>query len=202
MTPKPTPGRDRNDKALLDELEEVIFHDRAVEILDNGWLHDRSLPIPSPNLTQYLAFRLLAGHGIKIEAAEAATRNAIIEAVVGAFKKESAKERIESIRRTMERLKCYRLLQAGADDKYPNHYDHEWSAVLWAFLYPPMPGIDPESTSLSAGTRMLARGILESMMLQAAFNMNPGRFESLARVIRRMNTKDGSKPIRINLRVL
>ena len=51
-------GKERVD-ALLRELDAFLDEPRADEILLGEWLHDETLPIPSPELLEFFAIELL-----------------------------------------------------------------------------------------------------------------------------------------------
>ncbi len=176
---------------LFSEAQSLISHPRADEILANDWLHDGDLPVPSAEFMQYLGFRLMTGRGIQITAATS-SRDMILAEIVKALRDETDEERLDAVWSVLEKLKCYRLLQAGKKGTI-ERFAHEWRGVLWPFLYPANASDGSEDTALAAGRRAIARGIIESMVLRAVFRWDSGRIEGLATVLREI--RDRSQPI-------
>lgn len=181
-------GKNERDK-LLSDLERLLENPRAGEVLSNGWLHDASIPAPSYDLIQYLAFRLIIGHGIRLIAATG-TREEIISKILQALREETAEERRASIKRVTFRLKCYKWLYSGKTGSQHKHA-HEWLPVLSAFLYPSVEPHQSDSLAIESGTRVIARGILETMMLLAVFHWEANRIEGLAAALREI--RDGTR---------
>ena len=133
------------------------------------------------------------GHGITLEVSTLA-RNESAAAIVAAFRNESPKEREASVRRTSLALKRYRWLKTGKSSAYSKH-SPEWLPILSAFWYPQD---DPTGNKFAAGQRALARGILETLMLRAAFHFDARRLEGLAEVVRNVKQGKEVKPTRAN----
>ena len=166
------------ESALLAELEALLDNPRSEEIVANDWLHDGSLPIPSLNLVRYLGIRMLTGHGIKLEVARM-DRYAFISNLVGHLRNESPEARTASIPRMLRRLDCFRFQHSGKKKTF-DPYSHEWLPILWQFLYPGAPEGDDEVVAHSAGERMIARGLIETMTLRAVFTQDHQRVKSLS----------------------
>ncbi len=177
---------------LLQEVESFVNHPRAAEILLNDWLHDGSLPIPSPELISYFAFRLLTG-GVVNEAA-ALSRNELANKIVEAFRKEDSAQRCKDIERVRRRLAYVTLSATGKKGTFSPHMP-EWLPVLDAFLYPEiLSPRGPKNTKRDQGVRILARGIMEAMMLRAVFCLDVPRMEALSSTLRIIRAADEIAP--------
>lgn len=165
-------------RRLLEELNDFIDHPHAEEILLSDWLHDGSLPIPSPELIAYISSRLLTGPGIVSEVSALDRWDAAM-AVVQAFRDEPPERRERSIENVRLRVECLRLIDSGKKGSQ-NDYIPEWMPILLDFCFPE----DEEDSRKPAGVRSLARGILETMMLRAVFHMDAPRIEALGSALR------------------
>jgi hypothetical protein len=183
---------DKRSGALLDELETLLDSPRAEEIVANDWLHDGSLAVPSLDIIRYLGWRMLTGHGIKLEATKK-DRYDLISLLVGHLRGESLKVRQKSITGILRRLECFRFLNTGKAGQ-SDPYVHEWLPILWPFLYPDTPANEKDAVALAAGERLIARGIIETMILRAIFTQDYKRVSSLALALENISIGQSPKP--------
>jgi hypothetical protein len=180
------------ESALLAELETLLDNPRADEIMANDWLHDGSLPMPSLILVRYLGIRMLTGYGVKLEVARM-DRYGFISKLVAHLRNESSKDRIESIPSMLRRLDCFRFQHAGKKKTFDPHA-HEWTPILWQFLYPSAPESDDEAVAHAAGERMIARGLIETMTLRAVFTQDHQRVRSLSVALKNISQGQSTEP--------
>jgi hypothetical protein len=182
----------KRSRALLEELEALITNGRAHEILDNGWLHDGQLKMPTLDLIRYLGFRMLESFQLKIDASKM-IRSDLISKLLVYLKKESGESRRSSIPQTLQRLDCFKYFNAGKKGS-SDPYAHEWLSIISPFLYPTAPKKDPNAIAISAGERIIARGLLETMVLRSIFTSDHKRLQSLSAAVKAIRFNKEVKP--------
>jgi len=159
-------------RALSLEFDALLSNDDCEAIVNNDWLHNHELPVPSIELISYFAFRIQLEHADK-HMAEKYGRDELISHIIESFRKEQPEIRVKSFPRVLQHIDCYKYLFSGKrSSSFP--YIHEWLPYLSDFLE------RPRHESLS----IMSRGFLETLTLRAIHTYDHGRIHSLAEALR------------------
>lgn len=169
--------------ALLRELDAFLDEPRADEILLGEWLHDKTLPIPSPELLEFFAIELLLGFGKYLRyfvAGNDGTKEAVSQ-FVAEMKLLPTGPKRKLVSYAVARIN---LLSIGG---IKGHVAYWWTCIA---------GLNMESelgVTINAGERRMTRLLIESMTLRAIFTNDVPRLEGLVKAVRADRDKEEFK---------
>jgi hypothetical protein len=168
----------KSEKSYVDtverELDALLANPRACEVIMNDWFVDGSLPIPSPDLIEFLTVELLHGHG-KYERFVTAATKGPAEAVRG-FIVELRGLSPDSRRRLIVLAAARRKVIAMIGLKPTVLHSYLAVSVLDSEL--------PSPSIIANGERHLMRVLVESVTLRSIFHSDGPRLDGLGEAVR------------------